>query len=614
MPVLGSNTREINVYGRKRNTRVVNREVPDVKEGASAAVPPPAPRSLFSGLDLSNRIGAWIDSPRRALQQRLETPGRQKDATGGSAHVHRGRESDEENASPPLRDEDVFTDGTAGGEATATPPKQTTALAERPGRASYSPSSAHAHEPPRSSTPALESMTAAFGGLDVSAAAGDAGRDGALSSLLASIGQTAPTPFPTFLAGLVDADTQAEMQLCKIGEASYSEVFRVRRSKRIASVSVLKVIPLQAASGAVRGPAQSSMESVQREILISAALADLAGSTPESRFVPLQSAHIVQGAYPAVLLAPWDAFRAKHPARSENPRPGTFAVDCALTGDVFPDAQLYAVLVMEDAGIDAESAALTAWGQRAAVFWQAAYSIAHAERALRFEHRDLHLGNILVRAVDAGPGEDTHGAAAHAAETGACGGEPGGVNPTDDAEALPAALWRIHAPSAAGVQATVIDYSLSRLESCGDLRTGGTTPAMIHAYDFGDEDLFKGEGDSQYDVYRTMRGLVSHDWQGYYPGTNVLWLHFVAQRLLAMDEPPVDMNASYTSLLLAEQLAQDAVEQLRRSAPTRSVSTRSKRRSIQRGPDAWKLLPDTCARPVHTARDLIVEVAAAMQR
>lgn len=82
-----------------------------------------------------------------------------------------------------------------------------------------------------------------------------------------------------------------------------------------------------------------------------------------------------------------------------------------------------------------------------------------------------------------------------------------------------------------------------------------------------------------------------------------------------MLETPPDTaadRAAFNSLFAAEQLAADAVEASRRAAPERTVSTRSKRRSIQRGPDAWKVALKQRAAPLHSARDLIEAVAEAV--
>lgn len=101
------------------------------------------------------------------------------------------------------------------------------------------------------------------------------------------------------------------------------------------------------------------------------------------------------------------------------------------------------------------------------------------------QHRDLHLGNILVHCVD------------RTAQS-----------PSSSAKRLE----EVYAPSRVGVRATIIDYTLSRMD------VGSATLA----YDFRDASLFEGQGDVQYQVYRDMRTLVAGEWRGYAPITNVL--------------------------------------------------------------------------------------------
>lgn len=512
MSLLGSSTRQVNVYGRRGRTRVVPRDVENDIDFEAPPTPKPASRGLFSGFDFR----AWMDSPRKVWNQL--TPRKQPAQTHSDL-----------TGSPPS--DKVYT----------TPTR----------RVPFAPRDNARAPSPELPTAELEKLSLT---------------DDALTQLLRVVQQDAPCSFSACVDDLVGKGS-----ITKVGEASYSEVYRIVRplqgAKGRPAISVVKVLPVGGDSND-RGPAQSPMASVAREIQLTLALSPRADAP--GHFVRLQEAHIVQGAYPATLLAEWDAFKTRD-TRSENARP-----------DSLPDTQLYALLCMDDAGTELEHTPLASWAHRAAVFWQTAYAIAHAEASSEFEHRDLHLGNILVtqapvrRATRSASGQDDM---------------PEGQ--------LPASLWQTYAPRPSGIRATIIDYSLSRMIVDG----------AVLAYDFRDASLFEGQGDTQYDVYRIMRTLVAGDWTTYHPCTNLLWLRFVAQRLLAADEPPeqagTSEDAAYTSLLLAEQLAEDAVEHLRRAAPQRSVSTRSKRRSIQRGPDAWKMPRDLRPPTIRSAAELV---------
>ncbi|WFD36329.1 non-specific serine/threonine protein kinase [Malassezia cuniculi] len=268
-------------------------------------------------------------------------------------------------------------------------------------------------------------------------------------------------------------------------------------------------------------------------------------------FVKLQGLYIVQGKYPTQLLDAWDAFREEYPRRNENSRPD------------YRETQLYALLLMDHGGEELEDASLS-WIEAAGVFWQVAHAIAAAED-FGFEHRDLHMGNILftrcARKAAGGSLMERYG-------------------------------------TCTGVQATVIDYSLSRLSA---------EPTL--AYMFDDKSLFEGQGDSQYDVYRSMKALVADDWSGFYPITNILWLQYILQQLLARDAPDDDDDQikAYETLLLAEQLVDESVEAHKRTAPKRRVSTRSKRRSIQHSPDRWRA-PHSLA-PIRSVTELVERAA-----
>lgn len=78
------------------------------------------------------------------------------------------------------------------------------------------------------------------------------------------------------------------------------------------------------------------------------------------------------------------------------------------------------------------------------------------------------------------------------------------------------------------LKTTLIDYTLSRVK-CSD--------GSIAFTDLVEPELFTGKGDYQFDVYRFMKRHVSREekagvWSGFFPKTNVLWLHYLADILL----------------------------------------------------------------------------------
>ena len=48
-----------------------------------------------------------------------------------------------------------------------------------------------------------------------------------------------------------------------------------------------------------------------------------------------------------------------------------------------------------------------------------------------------------------------------------------------------------------------------------------------------DPTLFQGQGDPQFEVYRTMRKAVKQDWETFCPKTNVVWIRYLVDKLLA---------------------------------------------------------------------------------
>ena len=65
-----------------------------------------------------------------------------------------------------------------------------------------------------------------------------------------------------------------------------------------------------------------------------------------------------------------------------------------------------------------------------------------------------------------------------------------------------------------GIHATIIDYTLSRLEIGGDRR-------QLCAVPLEDEVFFTGYGDFQFEIYRLMRAENSGDWLPFHPKTNI---------------------------------------------------------------------------------------------
>ncbi|CUA67829.1 Serine/threonine-protein kinase haspin [Rhizoctonia solani] len=270
----------------------------------------------------------------------------------------------------------------------------------------------------------------------------------------------------------------------KIGEASYSEVFRL-------GGVVVKIVPLKMEHNGwngVDGPCVSEMPDVQKEIAITRAMGEI-----QEGFIKLVKAYVAFGSYPQELLNLWDSYDREF--KSESIRP-----------DSFLTTQLFVLLVLPDGGPDLEHytfAPRTSWRAAAGIFWQVARTLARAESLVCFEHRDLHWGQILVQNV------------AQKGKT--------------KSSKLQAHSDVMDSHEHSGVQVTLIDLGLSRMDT------------HTHRVWFTElePEIFEGEGDYQFDVYRMMKAhcLGSEPeettrWEDFRPLTNVMWLHYLARQLL----------------------------------------------------------------------------------
>ncbi|CCM00662.1 uncharacterized protein FIBRA_02701 [Fibroporia radiculosa] len=372
--------------------------------------------------------------------------------------------------------------------------RQLTPIRRRPGRVPGFPAPP---SPPSPTTPTDFDLSIDFSKLAISPATLEAVDDfdtyaspppPHLRPLLEECSQTTPHEFSAFIEmfpfdAIVRAEDDAELaRFEKIGEASYSEVFGIGNV-------VLKIIPLRnetknSAENDMDSPAPSDAKDVLKEIIVTRAAGEMCVG-----FIQLLRTYIVRGRYPSLLLDLWDEYNKKK--GSESIRPDTFNV-----------SQVYAIIVLPNGGPDLEAytfqnASKTGWRQACSLFWQVTRTLAEAEDLVCFEHRDLHWGQILVKN-------------------------------------LPIATQPARRPSSKklpmdhiihGVEATIIDLGLARMD------TGDGNGLTTYWTPFDDE-IFEGEGDYQFDIYRLMKTHNNNSWEGYCPLTNVMWLHYLSLKFL----------------------------------------------------------------------------------
>jgi serine/threonine-protein kinase haspin len=319
------------------------------------------------------------------------------------------------------------------------------------------------------------------------------------------------------------AELEPHFKITKIAEASFSEVYRlaaISPTNGIKQESVLKVVALKTPPGvplpcqqqprAVRDrDGQMAKEMAMRDekdqwkshvadVLSEVKLLQNLNHIPG--FTVFRDLTIVQGRPSAAVNDAWKSWNKSRPRgkKSEFPDPSK--------KNSYDDTQLWAVVEMEDAGTDCEKitehGGLTSIWEVWDVFWGVCLSIAKAEEACGFEHRDLHLGNICVRSSRSA----------------------GDIMATQVHDPLRRKL------RFTGLETTVIDYTLSRADilastsrhsssiSCVSNTTSGSDselPEMDVAYLDLDKDpaLFEGDASEeyQYEIYRYMRGAALYN-------------------------------------------------------------------------------------------------------
>ncbi|XP_019599353.2 serine/threonine-protein kinase haspin [Rhinolophus sinicus] len=285
--------------------------------------------------------------------------------------------------------------------------------------------------------------------------------------------QEGPIPFSYCLS-------TEKLECCeKIGEGVFGEVFQTIANH---TPVALKIIAIEGPD-LVNGAHQKTFEEILPEIIISKELSLLSDEVCNRTegFIGLNSVHCVQGSYPSLLLRAWDHYHSTKGCANDRP-------------DFFEEDQLFIVMEFEFGGIDLERMrkTLSSIATAKSILHQLTASLAVAEASLHFEHRDLHWGNVLLKKTSL---KELHYT---------LNGKTGTI-PTR------------------GLQVSIIDYTLSRVEKDG----------IVVFCDLSmDEDLFTGGGDYQFEIYRLMRKKNNNSWGDYHPYTNVLWLHYLTDKIL----------------------------------------------------------------------------------
>ena len=277
-----------------------------------------------------------------------------------------------------------------------------------------------------------------------------------------------------------------------------------------------------------------------------------------SGFCATRAVGVCSGPYSATLAAEWESWRRGR--GTDNLHPRSRAADRRV---------LHAVFVADDGGADLEAALsppppsppspsgeplLRGLADVVSLLAQVTGALAAAEGALRFEHRDLHWGNVLLRREGGDEGRGGGGAEGRGGEQRGRAGRGAAARARATPPASSRCLLRVGGRAfalredAAGLRVRLIDFTLSRCDSEG--AAAGTAapaaaargpkqqprqppPAASYCDLSSDPLLFRGpRGDPQSETYRAMAKVSRGDWQAFHPSTNALWISYLSGVLL----------------------------------------------------------------------------------
>jgi serine/threonine-protein kinase haspin len=302
-----------------------------------------------------------------------------------------------------------------------------------------------------------------------------------LNSIFSTCGQIKPIPIRLITNPLV--------KLRKIGEGAFGEVYIGHFNANIPP-RIFKIVAIEGKKF-VNDQRQRRFEEIEPEIIVCQYLNKLRTGYKgcyTDGFVILHHARICRGKYPKKLMNAWKSF--KYHAGCENTKPD------------YPENQLYAIFEHDFSGTDICSFHFKNHRQSLSIILQVAHSLAVAEIACEFEHRDLHWGNVLIK-------------------------------PTDNFYNVYTIKEKSFRIPCCGLTSTIIDFSNSRI-------TAEDNEKIFFDLSNDDEQFIDGPDKVQFDVYKRMKRMTRNKWQKYTPKSNVLWIHYLTAKFLK--------GASYTDL------------------------------------------------------------------
>lgn len=355
--------------------------------------------------------------------------------------------------------------------------------------------------------------------------------------------QTLPISFQDWWTGFAP-----HVRVDKIAEASYGEVYRLTllaphpgltsAEESVLKVMVVKPDPSTEDATKKKSKAQETREDTMSELAsVESEVKLLNRMTRVPGFTNFRALHVLKGRPPQPFIDTWKEWNTgrKKGQKSVFPDPSK--------GPSYSDNTIWAVIEMQDAGTDVDELQtkkkLTSVFEVWDVFWQVVIAIGKGEAEAKFEHRDLHCGNICVRNRN--------------------------MISQNDKDVSKRKLGFTN------LETTIIDYTLSRAElprSDHPPSFSQSTDTRRSSVDSEDDEveiayldlthasldyLFiqDAEHEYQYEMYRHMRSALyfsdpckpytenkkeaedsGRTWKGFHSQTNLVWLWWILFKLL----------------------------------------------------------------------------------
>ena len=307
-------------------------------------------------------------------------------------------------------------------------------------------------------------------------------------------------------------------KITKIAQGGFAAIFRLQLRADTAKHVIAKLMPLKSKTRKDSRAANFvTIQDAATEVKALDAMSEIPG------FVGFSEAWVLKGALPALFKEESRNWAQTHP-------------EDGLVN--YPKDQLWCFIEMSDAGTDLEHflahgvlnhhpqqmlskprplSVFQCWD----IFWSITEALGRGEEFAEFEHRDLHPGNVCIKE---------------------------GTLSGRKADEL--VLHKKYT----NLEVTLIDYTLSRatLASGEVLAHLMTDKSIFDQHVENPHSQQERDDDQQYEMYRNMRRLVTHEssgrkkdadrWRSFVPQTNVLWLYHILSILLKRLEIPSKAN------------------------------------------------------------------------